>query len=157
MTMRTTTYAEKFNAKTIAYNALVKLNAELEVARKAKRDAKANGETEGAVFTTYTVVKDAQKAAYGQLVDLNAELKAMRTSGTAFEKGESKQRGRKPAKPVEPHNLAELKAILETSGVEFKNKGIMLDIAGKHVTFAAGRFVVDKVKFGPAEIMGALK
>lgn len=155
--MKTTTYAEKFNEKAIAYKALTQLNAQLEVARKAKRDAKAAGETEGAVFTAYIAVKDAQKAAYNHLVDLNAELKAMRTAGTAFKKDEAKPRGRKPAKPVEPHNLAELKALLETSGVQFKNRGIMLDVAGKRVTFAAGHFVVDKVKVEPAEILGALK
>jgi predicted nucleic acid-binding Zn-ribbon protein len=152
--MRTQTYQEKLVAKN---EVLAKFVEAVHAAQYAKAEviaAKAEGKdfTElKAVYKAAVEVRKTIEPELIQLIQLNKELKAFRVTDEDRAKVEKTERQR-----VKVVDMTGLKNHLDKKHVKFINRGFLIEVADKKVSFSHGKFYVNKQAVEPSKILKAL-
>jgi prefoldin subunit 5 len=101
----------------------------------------------------HKVLRDQYDTGLKALQKVNAELRKMREAGIAEAPKVAKVRAERKTKLA---SIADLKEALTKRGVKFVNRGIFLQVEDKKVTFALGKFYINKVATEATEVLKAL-
>lgn len=149
--MRTQTYQEKLVAKNEVLTQFVEAVHAAQHAKAEVIAAKAEGKDFTELKVVYKAAVEVRKTIEPELIRLNKELKAFRVTGEDRAKVEKTERHR-----VKVVDMTGLKNHLDKKHVKFINRGFLIEVADKKVSFSHGKFYVNKQAVEPSKILKAL-